>query len=275
MSGYLVFSYNHHLLITHSTRQQERKPLASAKDATIDVDAIWARLSSQHVGRRADPPKQADPIKVPGEEYITIKRTTTFAGQVTTEERRVPKTSAEAKLYLEEQEREEAARAKKQQQQQQRGEEQVDEEQQHEPQEQDVNAITPTKPQLRRPLFRRSRFEPNPTGEVKGLPPHLQLRWWQQSRPGAVARVTTRIEAAAATTTATTRPTFKPPAATKLNVVDKSRHDWAGFVDQEGIAEELDEYGRSKQSYLSREEFLSRMEQRREAGRVEAKAKAA
>ena len=56
--------------------------------------------------------------------------------------------------------------------------------------------------------------------------------------------------------------------------MDKSRHDWAGFVDQEGIAEELDEYGRSKQSYMSREDFQSRMEERREAGRMEAKAKA-
>jgi len=269
MSEYLVFSYKYHLLIVHSTRQQERKPLASAKGATIDVDAIWAQLSSQPVGRPADPLKQTEPIRVSEEEYITIKRTTKFAGQITTEERRVLKTSAEARLYLEEQEREKAANAKKQQQQQ-REEEQVDEEQQ-EPQEQDANANTPTKPQLRRPLFRRSRFEPNPTGEVKGLPPHLQLKWWQHSRSGAIARVATRTEAVAATT----RPVVKPPAATKLNVVDKSRHDWVGFVDQEGIAEELDEYGRSKQSYLSREDFLSRMEQRREAGRMEAKTKAA
>ena len=208
---------------------------------------------------------------MPSGEYITIKRTTKFAGQVTTEERRVLKTSAEARLYLEEQEREKAANAKKQQQQQQQQEEERVDEEQQESQEQDVNANTPTKPQLRRPLFRRSRFEPNPTGEVKGLPPHLQLKWWQHSRPGAVARISTRIEAAATTA----RPAVKPSAATKLNVVDKSRHDWAGFVDQEGIAEELDEYGRSKQSYLSREDFLSRMEQRREAGRMEAKAKAA
>lgn len=269
MSEYPIFSYTQHLLIAHLTRQQERKPLASAKDATIDVDALWAQLSSKPVGRQADPPKQTESIKVSGEEYITIKRITKFAGQITTEERRVLKTSAEARLYLEEQEREKAAKVKKQQQQQQE-EERVDEEQQ-EPQEQDANTNIPTKPQLRRPLFRRSRFEPNPTGEVKGLPPHLQLKWWQHSRPGTVARVTTRIEAAATTT----RSAIKPSAATKLNVVDKSRHDWAGFVDQEGIAEELDEYGRSKQSYLNREDFLSRMEQRREAGRMEAKAKAA
>ena len=274
MSGYPAISHRCHLLIVHSTRQQERKPLVSAKGATIDVDAIWAKLSSQPVGRRMDPPKQVEQTKAPEEEYITIKRTTKFAGQVTTEERRVLKTSAEARLYLEEQEREKAAKAKKQQQQQQQQQQQEEEqanEEQREPQEPDANADTPTKPQLRRPLFRLSRFEPNPTGEVKGLPPHLQLKWWQHTRPGAPARVATRTE----TVAATSRPTVRPPAAAKLNVVDKSRHDWAGFVDQEGIAEELDEYGRSKQSYLSREDFLNRMEQRREVGRMEAKAKAA
>jgi hypothetical protein len=35
-------------------------------------------------------------------------------------------------------------------------------------------------------------------------------------------------------------------------------------VDKEGIAEELDEYGKSKQSYMGRTEFLNRTETRRE-----------
>src|SRR5215469_1142904 len=132
MSEYLVFSYKYHLLIVHSTRQQERKPLASAKGATIDVDAIWAQLSSQPVGRPADPLKQTEPIRVSEEDYITIKRTTKFAGQITTEERRVLKTSAEARLYLEEQEREKAANAKKQQQQQQQQQQQRQQQQEEE-----------------------------------------------------------------------------------------------------------------------------------------------
>jgi hypothetical protein len=46
--------------------------------------------------------------------------------------------------------------------------------------------------------------------------------------------------------------------------VEKSRYDWAGFVDKEGIADELDEYGKSKASYMGRTDFLNRTENRRE-----------
>lgn len=53
-------------------------------------------------------------------------------------------------------------------------------------------------------------------------------------------------------------------AAKKLNVVEKSRMDWAGYVDKEGIKDELELAGRSKESYNAREEFLARSEARRE-----------
>lgn len=230
-------------------RKQERKPLATVKGATIDVDAIWAKLSAQPVGRPPELPKPSDDStqkQKPGEEYITIKRTTKFAGEVTTEERRVLKSSAEARLYLEEQERQKAAKSKKQQ------------EQESHPNEPDATATD--KPPLRKPLKRPSRFEPNPLGEVRTLPPHLQLRW-PRNKVTAPATITTNKENFAANI----KLAGKLPQATKLNVVDKSRHDWAGYVDKEGIAEELDEYGRSKQSYLSRQDFLNRTEQHREA----------
>ncbi|KAI2612620.1 BCNT-domain-containing protein [Hypoxylon fragiforme] len=47
--------------------------------------------------------------------------------------------------------------------------------------------------------------------------------------------------------------------AKKLNVVEKSRMDWAGFVDKEGIKDELELAGKSKESYVNRQDFLDRV----------------
>jgi hypothetical protein len=52
--------------------------------------------------------------------------------------------------------------------------------------------------------------------------------------------------------------------AKKLNVVEKSRMDWAGFVDKEGIKDDLMLAGKSKESFAARQEFLARSEARRE-----------
>jgi len=50
--------------------------------------------------------------------------------------------------------------------------------------------------------------------------------------------------------------------------VQKSALDWKGYVTKEGLAEELEAYGRSKGGYLAREDFLGRAEMARvEAGR--------
>ena len=42
----------------------------------------------------------------------------------------------------------------------------------------------------------------------------------------------------------------------KLNVLEKSRLDWAGFVDKEGINDDLKRY--NKDGYIERQEFLKR-----------------
>ncbi|KAJ6781503.1 hypothetical protein PWT90_06319 [Aphanocladium album] len=46
--------------------------------------------------------------------------------------------------------------------------------------------------------------------------------------------------------------------AKKLTTVEKSRMDWAGYVDKEGIQDELALAGRSKDSYAARQDFLAR-----------------
>jgi hypothetical protein len=81
----------------------------------------------------------------------------------------------------------------------------------------------------------RSRFEPAP---IEGFAQRADLN----------LGVTARREA----------------AAKKLNTVEKSRMDWAGYVDQEGIQDELEMAAKSKESYNARTEFLARTEAKRE-----------
>lgn len=159
---------------------------------------------------------------------ITIKRSYDFAGQKVTEEKRVHKSSAEAKLYLANKHPENKSKP-----------------QSPSPPKDDAQ------PALRRPLRRASKFEPNPTGEVKGLPPDRQ-RLRTPSRADVLAQQK-RLEEEA-----------RKGKAVKLNTVQKSAIDWAAHVDQEGLQEELDEYGRSKQGYVGKMDFLRSVHGRKE-----------
>ncbi|KAJ1337538.1 Bucentaur or craniofacial development [Microdochium nivale] len=165
---------------------------------------------------------------------IKIKRTYNFAGKVHTEEKLVARDSAEAKLYIAS----------------------------LDPKSAEYLALTTTTAatsdedadadaaaeELRRPRKAfRSIFEPvvaDPSALQRadlnlGLSTALQLRE-ASFRQGGGAK------------------------AKKLNVVEKSRMDWAGFVDKEGIKDELELAGRSKESYAHRQDFLGRVEANRE-----------
>lgn len=219
-------------------RERERKPLASAAGATVDVDALWKSLSSGTTRTEATSTQAKEDsapsgkVEVPAEErqtnsrdpgiqdtsssagvpqtsskagsedMVAIKRTYVFAGETITEEKVVPKTSAEARLYLQSQQATLSP-----------------------------PTTTPTNKPLRRPKKRVSQFEPNPNGVVKGLAP-----------PGP-----------------------------KLNTIEKSKLDWAGYVDKEGIKEELDVAEKAKEGYLGRMDFLGRVEAKREDERMNAK----
>ncbi|KAH0354913.1 BCNT-domain-containing protein, partial [Aureobasidium melanogenum] len=218
--------------------KQERQEYqrANADNVTVDVDALWASMAAKPIGRPSreqpkpeeDAPEQdSEPGKADktttqnGEDddgMITIKRSYDFAGQKVTEEKRVHKDSAEAKLFLA---NNDPAKQTK------------------------PSSPTPKddQPALRRPLRRASKFEPNPTGEVKGLPPERQ-RLRTPSRADVLAQQK-RLEEEA-----------KTGKAVKLNTVQKSAIDWAAHVDQEGLKDELDEYGRSKQGYIGKMDFL-------------------
>lgn len=45
----------------------------------------------------------------------------------------------------------------------------------------------------------------------------------------------------------------------KLNTIEKSKLDWAGYVDQEGMKDELDGAEKSKDGYLGKRDFLERV----------------
>lgn len=91
------------------------------------------------------------PAARPDEDTITIKRTYKFAGEMITEEKSVPKDSAEAKLYLASLENAKST---------------------------DMNAgeHKTQKPKIRRPLRRISRFDPNPPDAIK-------KSWVKQAMP--------------------------------------------------------------------------------------------
>jgi hypothetical protein len=234
----------------------EKRPLARTEGATVDVDALWAHMTAAPLAPILPPkpqeptPTSQDEAVVPApapapteeEEQITISKTYTFAGQDTTEEKSIPRshlskyTSAGWKPKAISKPDDETASSK-------------------------PKANTS---RIRRPLRRPSRFDPNPTGYIRTLAPEFQLTY-----PRATAALNRGTEAVL----------MPPPElpnkgkekAQKLNVVDKSRMDWTGFVDKEGIAEELDTHGKTKEAYLGRMEFLAGVEARREEERRKAR----
>lgn len=50
----------------------------------------------------------------------------------------------------------------------------------------------------------------------------------------------------------------------KLNTIEKSKLDWAGYVDQEGMKDELDGAEKSKDGYLGKKDFLDRVVAKRD-----------
>jgi len=241
------------------TEGKEARPLARTEGATVDVDALWAQMVAaplkplqQPKPQEADAPKDHTPVadipaSVEEGEQITIKKTFTFAGQDTTEEKQIPCSQLDA--YLKDGWKQQDAPAA----------------------ESPAQASDDTEAKIRRPLRRPSRFDPNPTGYVRALAPEFQLSWPRATGAAARPEIAQGAEAEAAAVPATK----KAEKAQKLNVVDKSRMDWTGFVDKEGIAEELDTHGKTKEAYLGRMEFLAGVEARREEERRNAKLKAA
>ncbi|KAI9368749.1 bucentaur or craniofacial development-domain-containing protein [Aspergillus egyptiacus] len=239
--------------------QEERKPLAKIDGATIDVDEVWARMNApdSDLGsslsqvtkkdeattstRAAKNDKDAEPrdqdsarpepaqekrakTQYP-DEMVKIKRTYKFAGEMITEEKLVPKDSAEAKLYLSGNQDGQVVAATKE----------------------DIASATGETVKLRRPLRKVSRFDPNPTGLIK--------KSWEKQPVSE---------------TAGKDGTARGP---KINTVEKSRLDWAAYVDRAGIKDELRVHSKAKEGFLGRMDFLDRVDAKREEERRNARLK--
>ncbi|KAJ6111213.1 hypothetical protein N7486_003448 [Penicillium sp. IBT 16267x] len=212
--------------------EQERKPLAKIDGATIDVDALWEQMNTpgSELGLRPNqmkhdsepipetdhanahmkdhaPKPENDSRHAHGELMIKIKRTYEFAGEMITEEKTVPKNSAEAKAFLSS------------------GQNVVE----------NAEDVAAPNRNLRRPLRKISRFDPNPTGAIKKSWEKQALEAGDQNASGP-----------------------------KINTVEKSRLDWAQYVDQAGISDELRVHSKAKEGYMGRMDFLGRTEARRD-----------
>lgn len=210
----------------------------------MDVDALFASMISQPFAKPTPvtatlpttdgaPPESAAPVtqtsaaaastlkSVPNpaqeDDTVTIHRTYTFAGKTHTETKVVPRSSAEARLYLESLPNGTPAPG--------------------------ASSSSPTQAKRTLKLARRSVFEPVP---AVPLPVREDLKL-------GVGVIRERL----------TMP-GKEDKGKKLNTVEKSKMDWAGYVDEEGLQEELEKAGKSKDSYLHRKDFLARGDQRKE-----------
>lgn len=243
-------------------RLKERRPLARTEGATADVDALWAQMiaaplkplyTSSAEAPEPSATKTQDvtpgvheaPLPVDeGANLVTVEKIYTFAGQRTTEEKQVPRASLDQYMTDGWRTVEPVPQAS------------GDAEKKPE-------TTASIHPRIHRPLRRPSRFDANPTGFVRGLPSEHQLTW---------PRKTTVVQSNQAGLLAP-EPLKAPriEKAQKLNVVDKSRLDWTGFVHQEGIAEELDVHGKTKEAYLGRMQFLAGVEAKQEEERKRVK----
>jgi hypothetical protein len=247
--------------------QKERRPLAKLDGATVDVDALWAQMTSETLqplypvsqttqrddaALRNDDAAMVDAhatVTADETDTVAVKKVYTFAGQRTTEEKDVPRSSLEQHLadgwtIVEKNMNGETEAAGDMNR--------------------DVEGID-LRSQVRRPLRRASRFDPNPSGYVRALALEHQLVWPRKS-----ASITTVDQENISVPELAQA--SRVEKAQKLNVVDKSRLDWTGFVDKEGIADELTTHAKTKEAYLGRMQFLNDVEARREEERLKAKA---
>jgi len=179
------------------TQTQPEKPLAPEPDRAADTDTKE---------QSATEPKDNARHGLHEQQMIKIKRTYKFAGEMITEEKIVPKDSAEAKVFLSSGENVEYA---------------------------EVDGVPDRN--LRRPLRKISRFDPNPTGTIK--------KSWEKQV----------VEAG-----------DKDASGPKINTVEKSRLDWAQYVDEAGIKDELRTHSKAKEGYMGRMDFLGRVVAKRD-----------
>ncbi|KAK0284565.1 swr complex subunit [Friedmanniomyces endolithicus] len=217
--------------------ERREKKRTEVGDVTINVDDIWAELNRVPIGRPLPPPLPVDDAHVPGD---LDQENLPAHEEYITIRRRIEYAGETTEIE------ETVPRHSKE------GQRYIKE---HPPDDQ----LTTPATVLRRPLKRPSAFEPNPTALIKGVPPE-KLR----------LRAPSRIDVLLAAERVAEEQRKK---AEKMTTVQKSALDWSGFVEKQGLREELEAYGKGKGGYLAREDFLGRADMAREVAAREARLK--
>ena len=230
--------------LAEKVERKQRKRGVQAGDVTIDVEEVWAALKAIPVGRPPDVAPEPTALDEDGEENKenVDANAPDAAEELVTIKRRIEYAGEVTEVE------ERVPRSSKE------AHRYLAEHSQ------DPNQDNTTTTETRRPLQRPSLFEPNPTALVKGVPP-------EKLRPRAPNRVDVLMAEKRAEEE-------RQKKAEKMTTVQKSALDWRGFVaKEEGLREELDEYGKSKGAFLGREEFLGRAQFAREMAGREARLK--
>lgn len=214
-----------------STSETPKKPFVTSQETTVDIDVIWARMNASKT------PSALPALGQPGRQEGKITEKASEASPL--KDQNIDPTSVAGNVQgLAPAEAEELILIKRKYE---FAGETITEEKQVAKSSAEgrlylaamtlqQNSITSTpnkKPSLRRPKKRASMFEPPPDDSPL-------------STPGAKGR------------------------GPKLNTIEMSKLDWAGYVDKEGIKDELDGAEKAKEGYLGKMDFLDKMSAKRE-----------
>jgi hypothetical protein len=115
--------------------------------------------------------------------------------------------------------------------------------------------LVPASSETARVYFSSASASPAPSAPEDGKPAR---------RPPPKKRASAFDAAAAARSKTSAQPA-------KINTLEKSRLDWAGFVDKEGIGDDLKKWNKGDKGYLDRQAFLGRVEENKDRQLKEAR----
>ena len=245
--------------------------------ATANIDEVWARMNDPQLQRLNEPASEPplepskdslsasknslpsllttidihqDPLSI-SEETVSIPHSYVFAGQTHTSTKFVPRSSPAAQAYL---------TSKKESKSADKSTYKI-----NSPSD---NSLSPSNgPALRRPLARRGLLQPNTSQHISSRNIDLPVR---SDLPASIggsrildefANRKSNISGKENLSSAGTRNKEKHE---KLNTVEKSKLDWEAEVRRLGIQEELQKAAKSGANYLSRQDFLDKVEDARE-----------
>lgn len=224
-----------------SSQEEQRKPLAKIDGATVDVDALWAQMNAPQTQTSPQPPQAEQDIESAQPES-TVEPEAQIKGTTDLEHKPGHAEPVDQMIKIKRTYKFAGEWITEEKVVSKHSAEAKAFRSSGENIEYTVDDTATAARTLQRPLRKISRFDPNPTGMIK-------KSWEKQVISDKDAR------------------------GPKINTVEKSRLDWASYVDQAGIKDELRTHSKAKEGYIGRMDFLGRMEDRREEERRAARLK--